>query len=213
MADNEEHKDKFVAHYYELAFGLLLKGVRRRIIDASEINNQASVLEVACGTGEQALLYAKEGAAVTALDLSEEMLAVANSKRGRYQLKFLQGDAANLPFDDNQFDLTTITLTLHEINPDMRDKVIEEMKRVTKSDGRIIVADYSISQGRGFLSYLGGLAIFGIEKLVGGDHYKNYREFMKNGDIYALVQKHALKIEKAYGAYGNNLVILSLKKL
>ncbi len=212
MADNDEHKNKLIARYYELAFGLLLKGVRRRIIDASEINNPASVLEVACGTGEQALLYAKEGAVVTALDLSEEMLAVANSKRGRYQLKFLQGDAANLPFDDNQFDLTTITLTLHEMNPYVQDKIIKEMKRVTKRDGRIIVTDYTISKTGSFLDYARGLVILAIERFVGGDHYKNYRDFMKNGGLYALIERHSLRIEKAFGVYGNNLGILSLKK-
>lgn len=212
MTNKEKHDHEFMARFYDLVFGPLLRDVRKKIIDVSKINEQDSVLEVACGTGEQALLYAKRGAVITGLDLSKDMLAVANKKRGTYPLKFLQGDATSLPFEDNQFNLTTITLALHEMTPDIRDEVVEEMRRVTKKDGRIIITDYTKPQSRSFAGYFNGFVIWTVERLAGGYHYKNFRQFMETGGLYALIKEHNFTIQKTSSCYGDNLGILSLKK-
>lgn len=59
------------------------------------------ILELGCGTGALSGALAEQGAQVIGADLSEEMLAMA--KRRLRQLRFVQGDAAILPFEE-KFD-------------------------------------------------------------------------------------------------------------
>lgn len=67
-----------------------------------------NILELACGTGDLAVFLAKEGFTVTGLDLSEEMLSVADQKAfdNKVEIAFLQGDMRELP-EINAFDGVT----------------------------------------------------------------------------------------------------------
>ena len=99
------------------------------------------VLDIGTGLGIQAMTFAELGHQVTALDLSEEMLARAKqgaAARG-LSIDFHHGDAENLPFADNSFDVVVNmhllwTLTDHE-------KFFQECKRVLVPGGRIFAID------------------------------------------------------------------------
>ena len=99
------------------------------------------VLDIGTGLGIQAITFAELGHQVTALDLSEEMLARAKkgaASRG-LSIDFHQGDAENLPFPDNSFDVVVNmhllwTLTDHE-------KFFQECRRVLVPGGRIFAID------------------------------------------------------------------------
>jgi demethylmenaquinone methyltransferase/2-methoxy-6-polyprenyl-1,4-benzoquinol methylase len=97
------------------------------------------ILDIAAGTGSSSRLLVDKGAEVTALDFSHGMI-----KQGRKQNKninFVQGDALKLPFEDNSFDVTTISFGLR--NTSNTDKALKEALRVTKDGGRIVVAEFS----------------------------------------------------------------------
>ena len=202
---------RFIAHFYDLLFVPLLKGIRNNVIELSMIKDKTSVLEVACGTGEQAGYYARKGAIVTALDFSKPMLKIAKQKNKEYKtLHFIYSDATKLQFRDNQFDISTITLALHEMDPSIREKVVKQMIRVTKKDGRIIIVDYTVPKSKNIWSII----ICLTERMAGGDHYKNYRHFMTNKGLQELIKDLPLKLKNKRLYYGGNLSIfnLSIKK-
>src|SRR6266567_8882057 len=64
------------------------------------------VLDAACGTGDLAILAAKQGANVIGIDFSEQMLARARRKAP--ELEWIQGDVLELPFPDGSFDAATV---------------------------------------------------------------------------------------------------------
>jgi demethylmenaquinone methyltransferase/2-methoxy-6-polyprenyl-1,4-benzoquinol methylase len=62
-------------------------------------------------------------------------------KRRRPDIDFVAGDATNLPFADNSFDASTISFGLRNVNEPRR--ALEEMLRVTKPGGRLVIAEFS----------------------------------------------------------------------
>ena len=103
----------------------------------------AKVLDVATGTGAQAYELAKRGFEVTGIDLSPEMLKQTKKKRySSLKLQFQQEDATKLPFKNHYFDISTISLGLHDMPYEIELLVLQEMKRVTKKDGEILIVDY-----------------------------------------------------------------------
>lgn len=81
--------------------------ITRELAELCRISKGASVLEVACGTGETAcLLGSKFGARVIGVDQSRRMIQRANEKAKQQGLEidFQLADAHNLPFNDNFFD-------------------------------------------------------------------------------------------------------------
>ncbi len=87
-----------------------------------------SVLDVGCGPGNFTVLLAELAGQVTGCDSSEHMLQKAAELHG---MDFRQGDATNLPFDDDSFDIAFEANLLH--HTDRPKKVLDEMVRVAKS--------------------------------------------------------------------------------
>jgi ubiquinone/menaquinone biosynthesis C-methylase UbiE len=98
-------------------------------------------LEVAAGTGRN-LRYYGEGVVLTAVDLSAEMLKLAQQRAAQLgrNVEFSVADAQALPFDTAQFDTVVATLALCSI-PDDRAGVAE-MARVLRPGGRLVLLDH-----------------------------------------------------------------------
>ncbi len=198
---------------YSVVLKPLLRGLRECILHCAKISKNDIVLDVACGTGDQALLFAKRGAIVTGVDLSEEMIAVAKRETRNFPVTLLQCDATRLPFKNNTFHVSTCTLTLHSLNPHAREKVLKEMKRVTKKNGRIIIGDYTIPRSKSITTVVDRLIFWSIERfLTDKEHHKNYKLFMTLGGIHSFVKKQHLAIERSHSMYGDNFGILQCKK-
>jgi demethylmenaquinone methyltransferase/2-methoxy-6-polyprenyl-1,4-benzoquinol methylase len=132
-----------VAHRYDFLNDLLslgrTKAWRRVVTSIIGPKPGMKILDIAAGTGSSSRPLFDKGAEVTALDFSHGMI-----KQGRKQNKninFVQGDALKLPFEDNSFDVTTISFGLR--NTSNTDKALKEALRVTKDGGRIVVAEFS----------------------------------------------------------------------
>ena len=102
----------------------------------------ARVLDLGCGGGHVAFAAAGAGAAVTAYDLSAEMLAAVVAEAGRRGLERIetrQGAAEALPFADAAFDVVATRYSAHH----WRDvpAALGEMRRVLRPDGRLVVCD------------------------------------------------------------------------
>jgi ubiquinone/menaquinone biosynthesis C-methylase UbiE len=140
---------------YDLRLWLHTRGreakFRRRLVDLAAIREGESVLDVGCGTGSLAIAAAKvvgPSGSVVGIDPSPEFIVRAAKKAGRAaNLRFLNGTAQSLLFDDATFDAVTTTFVLHQLPPDAIHKAAAEMVRVLKPGGRLLIVDIGGDQG------------------------------------------------------------------
>jgi len=97
------------------------------------------ILDIAAGTGTSSAALAKSGAEVIAVDFSRGM--IETGKRLHPDLTFVFGDALALPFNDDEFDIATISFGLR--NTHDTSKALAEALRVTRPGGRIYVVEFS----------------------------------------------------------------------
>jgi demethylmenaquinone methyltransferase/2-methoxy-6-polyprenyl-1,4-benzoquinol methylase len=132
-----------VAHRYDFLNDLLslgrTKAWRRVVTSIITPKPGMKILDIAAGTGSSSRPLVDKGAEVTALDFSQGM--IEQGRKQNKNIKFVQGDALKLPFEDNFFDVTTISFGLR--NTSNTDKALKEALRVTKDGGRIVVAEFS----------------------------------------------------------------------
>jgi demethylmenaquinone methyltransferase/2-methoxy-6-polyprenyl-1,4-benzoquinol methylase len=152
MIEKSQSPDMFtaIAGRYDLLNHVLSlnvdRGWRRRLVAMSAVAEGARVLDVATGTGDVALAFARRSPAqvVVGLDRSAGMLQVASDKVRRVQggarMGMVEGDALAMPFDDRSFDVVTIAFGLRNL-PDYAAGV-REMTRVLRSGGRLLVLEF-----------------------------------------------------------------------
>lgn len=137
-----------IAYRYDLLNDIQSGGLhriwKRRLVQLAGVGAGDRALDVCCGTGDIAFRLARQGADVTGLDFSEPMLAVAR-RRARPSgstgsLEFVQGDAMHLPFADDSFAAVAVGYGLRNLQ-DWRAG-LQEMVRVTRSGGRVLVLDF-----------------------------------------------------------------------
>ena len=80
---------------------------RRNTVAAAEISSGDKVLDVACGTGNATIPAAQTGAEVTGLDLTPRLLdqGRAAAAEAGVEIEWIEGDAEQLPFEDESFDV------------------------------------------------------------------------------------------------------------
>lgn len=101
-------------------------------------------LDVGCGTGRLLAFVhnAWPGLRLAGLDLSAPYLAEARRLIGRTaRVKLMEGAAERLPFDNASLDFVVSSFLLHELPRDIRARALEEMARVLRPDGLIVVVD------------------------------------------------------------------------
>ncbi len=111
--------------------------MRKKVVDMAKLKNEDKVVEVGCGTGFTTTEIVKRVGEkrVTAVDLTPEQMIKAVKKFPK--ANFVRGDAENLPFRDETFD-AAISAGSIEYWPNPQ-KGIEEMARVTKPGGRVVI--------------------------------------------------------------------------
>ncbi len=98
-----------------------------------------TLLDVCCGSADIPLAVVRDARrrgvalAVTVLDCSEAMLAIARRRAcAEPGLIFTAGDAAALPFGDASFDVVSCSLALHHFEPDAARRLLREIRRVAR---------------------------------------------------------------------------------
>ena len=125
---------------------------RRALVSRIEPRPGQRVLDVATGTGLVAFQLARRGRCeVVAVDQSEAMLAGARARRAPRpepdgRITFVQGEAEQLPFVDEEFDAVTFTYLLRYV--DDRLSTMRELTRVLKPGGRIGMVEFAVPGNR-----------------------------------------------------------------
>ena len=194
---NREYRSYTIASFarwaklYDPFLSLLgLKGMRRETVEVGGVRPGDRVLDVCTGTGDVALEFARRCDDVTGIDLSAEMLAVARKKDREGKIRFLQMDATRLDFADREFDVSAISFALHDMPPQVREKVLREMARVTKR--KIVIVEYRPSQN----SVLRALYI----SLISLYESKYFPEFARS-DFRGLLARCGLQVEREKTAW------------
>jgi SAM-dependent methyltransferase len=102
------------------------------LLNAANVAEKMSILDVGCGPGYVSAAAAERGAKPIGLDFSAEMIAIAQKMFPR--IEFRQGDAQNLPFPDASFDRVVANFALlHLADP---ERACAEAARVLKPGGK-----------------------------------------------------------------------------
>jgi demethylmenaquinone methyltransferase/2-methoxy-6-polyprenyl-1,4-benzoquinol methylase len=128
-----------LAQRYDLLNDVLSMGQvrlwRRRVARIVAAAGPNRVLDVAAGTGTSTWSLAAHGARAVACDFSLGMLRAGHPPHP------VAGDALNLPFADEAFDVTTISFGLR--NTRDAKHALSEMYRVTRPGGRLVICEFS----------------------------------------------------------------------
>ena len=141
---------KSVAPSYDVMNDLMSGGMhrlwKRFTVDLANVKPGEKILDVASGSGDLALAFAKligPNGQVWQTDINEAMLKVGRDRliNAGYMLPNALCDAEKLPFANESFDLVTVAFGLR--NMTRKDVALAEMTRVLKPGGRLLVLEFS----------------------------------------------------------------------
>lgn len=125
------------AEAYELTIGRWSRVAGGIFLDWLSLPDGLRWLDVGCGTGSFTELVV-DGCApsvISAIDPSEQQIALAIGKPGAGRVDYRQGDAMALPFGDGEFDVAVMALVIQYV--DDRTTAMAEMKRVVRPGGTV----------------------------------------------------------------------------
>lgn len=127
---------------YELTAAQLAPAAARAV-EAAQVAPGERVLDLACGTGNAALLSALRGGRVTGLDPAERLLAVGaeRAREAGVEIAWVAGTATELPFADGAFDAVVSVFGVIFAAP--AEDAVSEVVRVTAERGRIVLTTWT----------------------------------------------------------------------
>ena len=135
-----------IAQKYDLFNDIITFGMHRQwkrfVARQTDLQTEQSCLDLCCGTGDIAreVLRQYPSSKVTGLDFSEEMLNIAESKNtSEITVKYVPGDAMNIPFQDAVFDAVTIGYGMRNVQD--ISQFLREILRVLKPEGVLVSLD------------------------------------------------------------------------
>lgn len=157
------------------------------------------VLDLCCGTGDWTIQLAQNKEAnITGLDFSENMLKVAAKKTAAIEnITLIQGDATELPYAENAFDIITIGFGLRNL-PNY-EKAIAEFYRVLKPGGQLVILETSNPENSlinyGFNIYFGKVMPFLGQKIAGSGQeytwlYESTSQFLSKAELKSMMHQN-----------------------
>jgi ubiquinone/menaquinone biosynthesis methyltransferase len=145
MFDRIAPKYDFFNCLFSLRIDLLW---RKSLVKWMQSDDPKQILDVATGTGELAIaLWKKFRVKITAVDLSQEMLNLADKKIKELgaDITIQKANAENLPFESNKFDAVSVGFGVR--NFENLEKGLSELRRVVKEDGNVYILEFSRMEG------------------------------------------------------------------
>lgn len=169
--DNDVKKDNGELKIYR-NYELILQSVYESV-EKLKIKNP-KILEIGVGTGNLASKFLNSGYDIIGIDQSREMLSVAKEKYS--MLKVRLGEFLKIPYDNKSFDIIVSTYAFHHLNESEKCIAIEEMMRVLKDNGTIIIGDLMFESKESEEKILKDLSEKQIEEVK--DEYYSYIDLL-----------------------------------
>ena len=205
------NKYALAARLYEPLLGRLLLPLRQRVLDSLHVQCPAGgrVLDMCCGPGGLTGMVASAGFSALGADLDADMLHEARRQtQSRALLRngvapgWVQADARCLPFAENSFDAAVVSMALHAMPWRVAAAALGELRRVART---VIVADYCLAERN---LHCPAIALgAGLERLVGGAHYRCYVRFMVKGGIEGLLHHQGLSVRDRHSVLGGAVTV------
>jgi len=164
--------------------GQFLKA-RKKVFNDVRFADHQKILFVGVGTGADLEVLNHSALDITAIDYSEDMLNKARDKFKDSTIQFIKMDAQEMNFKDNHFDAVVGSLALSVV-PDA-DQCLQEMLRVVKPDGEVIIFDKFTPKNKE-LSLM-KKAIRPLIKCLGTDIGLNFEKLFENHKRIAYVKE------------------------
>ncbi|MUT65483.1 demethylmenaquinone methyltransferase [Paenibacillus sp. NEAU-GSW1] len=208
-----------IAPKYDLMNDLLSfrrhKAWRKFTMKKMNVQPGQTALDICCGTCDWTIALAKASGtgAITGLDFSQNMLDIGMDKiKGEKldnQIKLVQGNAMELPFEDNSFDYVTIGFGLRNVPNYLQ--VLKEMERVVKPGGSVVCLELSKPGWQPFKAvyYLYFEQILPLLGKLVAKRFQEYKwlpdslkQFLDMKQLSELFRKAELKQVSAYPLFG-----------
>jgi ubiquinone/menaquinone biosynthesis C-methylase UbiE len=138
------------ARLYDLGtslFGGKVRALHRSMLAAASIRSGERVLDVGCGPGRLTVQAARAGGAETlGIDASPEMIALAQKRGGA---SYAVAGVEKIPSQDAHYDVVLASLMLHHLTPEAEQRGLDEIRRVLKPGGRLVVGEFRAAPGHG----------------------------------------------------------------
>ncbi len=112
------------------------------LVKLTKTSRSSQTLDVACGPGRLTMAFARQAKHATGLDVTENLLDIGRteaSKLGIDNIEFTFGSALEIPFENDAFDTVSCRAAFHHFSEP--EQVLNEMARVLKPEGEILIAD------------------------------------------------------------------------
>ena len=195
-----------VANIYDRLFESLTSGLRLLGVRMFLPKKGMKVLDVGCGTGIHLDMYRRFNCNLYGIDTSPSMLDVARSRLGD-KAELHLGDATQMPYKKDTFDLILCMLALHEMDQLTRILVLSEIRRVLKTDGHILLVDYHTGHVRPVKGWLTKLIVVLSEVAAGRRHFRNYRHFISSNGLPRLIEESQLVEKKTKVVADGNIAL------
>ena len=181
-----------------ISFGIDVKW-RKKVLKIVANKNPETILDIATGTGDLAILMTKTNAKkIIGLDISAGMLDVGRTKinelKLNHKIDMVLGDSESMPFEDNAFDAITVAFGVR--NFETLEKGLSEILRVLKPNGIFVILETSVPEKTPFKQ---GYTFYtkNILPLIG-------KIFSKDNNAYGYLQESAANFP--YGEALNNIL-------
>lgn len=199
----------FIAQIYDPIFYLALKPVRIAVMNELLEYKDKIILDLCCGTGNQIKLLSKHGFSnLSCLDISDSMLEIA--KKGDSSIKIYKEDATKTNFDHASFDVVMLSFAIHEKDRDTQQAIVNEAYRIIKEDGFLLVVDYVFDNKTTKFSKI---LIRLIERIAGGEHDRNFKNYIQNKGLSSLIKKDKFKLVKCHRMSSGAVTISIYQKI
>lgn len=131
-----------------LVYGTEPTSVARRLLGVFRAHGVRSILEAGCGSGRDALLYAREGFEVTGTEISDNALRWARRRAQAegVHLALLRDDLAKTGLPPGSFDATVAIHVIHLQPAAVRQTMVNQLWHLTRDGGIIAMANYSTGE-------------------------------------------------------------------